>query len=148
MIFANMEPDYSSLPAIQMPRLAFGRPAAPIVVALSIACLACTGSQKSTQEARPDRSVITREQIHEHRFTNAYDAVQALHSNWLQVKGTDALQSPVRVYVDHASLGGVETLRNVDVASIQSIRYFDGVAATARWGIDHGGGVILVMTHQ
>jgi len=131
-----------------MPRLAFGRPVAPILVALSIACSACSSSQKSTQEARPDRSVITREQIHEHHFTNAFDAVQALHSNWLQVKGTDAFQSPVRVYVDHASLGGVETLRNVDVATIQSIRFFDGVAATARWGIDHGGGVILVMTHQ
>lgn len=129
-------------------RLAFGRPAAPILVALSIACAACSSSLKSVQEPRPDGSVISREQIHEHHFTNAYDAVQALHSNWLQTKGTDALQSPVRVYVDHASLGGVETLRNLDVANIQTIRYFDGVAATARWGVDHGGGVILVMTHQ
>jgi outer membrane cobalamin receptor len=54
----------------------------------------------------------------------------------------------VRVYVDNASFGGVESLRNVDIANIKTIRYFDGVAATARWGIDHGGGVIPVMTHQ
>jgi hypothetical protein len=131
-----------------MLRLAFGRFAAPILVALSIASSACISTQKPPEGARPDRSVITREQIHEHHFTNAYEAVQALHSNWLQAKGTDAFQSPVRVYVDNASFGGVESLRNVDIANIKTIRYFDGVAATARWGIDHGGGVILVMTHQ
>jgi hypothetical protein len=54
----------------------------------------------------------------------------------------------VRVCVDNAGFGGVESLRNVDIANIKTIRYFDGVAATARWGIDHGGGVIPVMTHQ
>ncbi len=133
-----------------MLRLAFGRSAAPFLAALSIVVSGCRSAQSSPGTARTDRSVITNAQIREHHFTNAYEAVQALHSNWLQAKTVDSFQNPsqVRVYVDNTSFGGVETLRNVAVATIREIRYFDGVAATARWGIDHGGGVILVSTHQ
>jgi hypothetical protein len=131
-------------------RPAFGRSATLIVVAFSIALSGCSGANKSSGSARPDRTVITQEQILEHHFTNAFEAVQALHSNWLQTKGTDSFQSPsqVRVYVDDTHLGGVESLRSLQIGAIKSIRHFDGVAATARWGMDHGGGVILVMTHR
>jgi hypothetical protein len=121
------------------------------LVALSVTLSGCSSAtSKSPKGARPDRTVITKEQILEHNFTNAYDAVQALHSNWLQTKGTDSFQSPsqVRVYVDDTRFGGVESLRNIQIGSIMAIRHFDGVAATSRWGIDHGGGVILVTTHR
>jgi len=130
---------------------AFGRFATSSLVALSITLSGCSSAtSKSPEGARPDRTVITQEQILEHNFTNAYEAVQALHSNWLQTKGTDSFQNPsqVRVYVDDTHFGGVESLRNLQIRSIQTIRHFDGVAATARWGIDHGGGVILVTTHR
>src|SRR5215471_13629058 len=106
-----------------MPRLAFGRSATLILIALAIASAGCSSAHTSPKSARPDQSVITHEQIREHHFTNAYEAVQALHSNWLMVKGTDAFQSPVRVYVDTASLGGVESLRDVDIATIKTIRF-------------------------
>jgi hypothetical protein len=118
-----------------------------LLAASMLAAASCASSGTSSRRSR-DASLITREQIDEHHFTNAYDAVAALHSNWLLTKGTDSFASPsqVRVYVDNTFFGGVETLRNVDANTIRGIRYFDGIAATARWGMDHGQGVIQVTT--
>jgi hypothetical protein len=42
--------------------------------------------------------------------------------------------------------GGVEALRRISITEVTYIRYFDGIAAAARWGLDHGYGVIFVST--
>jgi hypothetical protein len=34
------------------------------------------------------------------------------------------------------------------MTNVLSIRYIDGIAASARWGLDHGQGVILVSTRM
>jgi hypothetical protein len=109
---------------------------------------ACATRSAAGRRVGADRNLITREQILEHRFNNAYEAVQALHSNWLATRGPDSFQNPsqVWVYLDNTRLGGVETLREIGSVNIGSIRYYDGVAATARWGLDHGSGVIFVTT--
>ena len=128
-------------------RPAFARLAAPMLAVLLFGFAACTGSRSSTSKSpRSDSSLITSDQIVKHRFANAYEAVQALHSNWLLSKSADSFNAPsqVRVYVDNTFLGPVESLRSINPNNVRSIRHFDGVAATARWGIDHGAGVILV----
>jgi hypothetical protein len=116
------------------------------LLALSAAC----ASGGPHDQRRVDRNVLTREQMLEHRFTTAFDAVSSLRSNWLITKGTDSFQNPsaVWVYVDSNKLGGVESLRQIVPGNVVTIRYYDGIAATARWGIDHGSGVILVSTHR
>jgi hypothetical protein len=132
-------------------RPAFARFAAPILVALLLAPAACSSARSSSSTAaRSDRSLITAEQIFQHRFANAYEAVEALHSNWLLNKSADSFTTPsqVRVYVDNTFVGAVESLRSINPNTIQSIRHFDGIAATARWGLDHGAGVILVTTQR
>jgi hypothetical protein len=43
-------------------------------------------------------------------------------------------------------LGGVETLRTIVVRPVSYIRHYNGIDATARWGLDHGSGVIYVST--
>jgi len=53
----------------------------------------------------------------------------------------------VQVYLDDSRLGGVDALRNLSLANVVYIRHIDGVDAAARWGLDHGNGVILVATH-
>jgi hypothetical protein len=108
---------------------------------------ACPSNRTGTTPA-PDRNVITREQIMERRFNNAYEAVEALHASWLSTRGTDSFSNPgqVWVYLDNMKLGGVERLREIATSTIASIRYFDAAAASARWGMDHGNGVILVST--
>jgi len=101
-----------------------------------------------TGEVR-DHAMLTKEQIAENHFTNAYDAVEALRANWLKARGTDSFQTPseVLVYVDNTRLGGTDTLRQIAANTIVYIRFFDGVAATGRWGIGHAAGVIFVSTH-
>jgi hypothetical protein len=130
-------------------RLAFARPEAPVLVALFIACLGCSSANKSDAAPRTDQALITQAQIVANRFTNAYEAVESLHSNWLHAKGTNSFSTPseVRVYVDNTSLGNIETLKSISAPTIRTIQHFDGVAATARWGLDHGAGVILITTH-
>jgi hypothetical protein len=98
---------------------------------------------------RTDRSIISKAQIDEHGFINAYDAVESLRSTWLRTRGTNSLNRPteVLVYIDDNRLGGVQTLKQVTTSQIIQIRFVDGLTATARWGLDHGQGVILVVTH-
>jgi hypothetical protein len=95
-----------------------------------------------------DRSVLTQTQIGAHQFNTAFDAIEALRSNWLKTRGTDSFQTPsqVRVYLDNVSLGDTATLRTIAINTVNYIRFFDGIAATGRWGLDHGAGVIYVST--
>ncbi|MEP6493468.1 MAG: hypothetical protein ABJF01_12365 [bacterium] len=113
------------------------------LIALGSACAHPT----STTE-RPDRNVITQEQMAGSKYLTVYDAVQALRSNWLSTRGPDSFANPtqVRVYLDNTLLGGVETLKTITVSTISFIKHFDGISATARWGLDHGAGVIFVST--
>jgi hypothetical protein len=106
-------------------------------------------SAKSGSGERTNRSVITQAQIKEHGFLNAYDAVESLRSTWLRTRGTDSMNKPteVQVYLDDNRLGGVQTLKQVVASQIVMIQYIDGLAATARWGLDHGQGVIQIVTH-
>ena len=132
-------------------RTAFARFTAPMAAALMVASAACaSGSSSGGNSTKTDRSLITSEQILKHRFANAYEAVEALHSNWLVNKSADSFSTPsqIRVYVDNTFYGAVESLRSINPNNIRSIRHFDGVAATARWGMDHGAGVILVSMQQ
>ena len=96
-----------------------------------------------------DHGTLTKEQIAESHFTTAYDAVEALRSNWLHARGTDSFQTPseVLVYLDNTRLGGTDRLREIAANTIVYMRFYDGVAATGRWGIGHSAGVIYVSTH-
>lgn len=92
--------------------------------------------------------MISQATIQENRYTTAWDAVQALHSNWLQPHGTDSFSSPTQVwvYVDNVRVGGVDALRELRTENIGSIRHLDSIAATSRFGVGHGQGAIVVTT--
>ena len=119
---------------------------------LTIVCLAvasaCSLHQANTG-SRVDRTLLTPEQFGNRGYTNAYEVVAAMRSNWLAERGPDSFASPakVQVYLDGIRLGGAESLRSIDLRPVTYIRYFDGIAATARWGLDHGMGAIYVSTH-
>ena len=105
-------------------------------------------SRDTTGAESRDRTILTQAHFGAHQFNSAFDAIEALRSNWLKTRGTDSFQSPsqVRVYLDNISLGDTASLRTIAINTIVFIRYFDGIAATARWGLDHGAGVIYVST--
>ncbi len=125
----------------------FARLAVLVVLAI---CPACSSNSTSAPGTRLDRNVITQAQLRQHQFTNAYDAVASLHSNWLQTKGVDSFNTPsqVLVYFDDTRMGGLETLRGINATTIMFIRYYDGLTATGRWGLDHGQGVIFVSSRM
>lgn len=97
---------------------------------------------------RVDRSVITREQMMKGAYVTVFDAVAALHSNWLRPRGPDSfvLPSIVWVYIDGTRAGGVEVLHNIQPKLVNAVRFYDGPTATGRWGVDNGAGVIHVST--
>lgn len=115
-----------------------------LVLALLAAC-----ASGGAGNQRIDRNLLTREQILETHRQNAYEVVENLRSNWLRTRGPTSLtqeDAVVQVYLDDNRLGGVETLRAINTTLIQYIRWYDGIAATGRWGLDHGAGVIYVST--
>lgn len=118
-----------------------------LVVALAVTACASAG----TAGQRVDRNLLTRDQILETNKQNAFDVVETLRSNWLRSRGPTSLtqqSAEVQVYIDDNRLGGVETLRSINTSLVQYIRHFDGIAATGRWGLDHGAGVIYVSTRE
>jgi hypothetical protein len=111
-----------------------------------IASLGC-----HVQQVTPvDHERLTQEEMRQEHFTNVYDAVAALRAAWLNVRGTDSFveTSQVWVYVDGTRLGGVEEMRSVAVNAVASIRHYNGVDATMRWGVGHSAGVIQILSHK
>lgn len=95
---------------------------------------------------RSDQNVITEDQIHDNRFQNAYQAVESLHSNWLNLRPNTILgaQDSVWVYYDNIKVGFPRELLTIESQRINYIRYYDAVSATTRWGVGHSQGVIFV----
>jgi len=112
--------------------------------------LACAGrrSEGEATTARSSRDVLTLDDLRTTASPNVYNGVAALRPNWLQPRGPDSFQTRRRVwvYIDDVRAGGVDALRSIATAQITFVRYFDGTAAAARWGMDHGYGVIFVST--
>jgi hypothetical protein len=127
-------------------RRRFGPGSALAVLALCAAC----GSSRSRPERRLDRTVITRDEMLKGNYATVYDAVAARHSMWLQPRGPDSfvLPSIVWVYIDGTRAGGVEILHNIQPRLVNTVRFYDGPAATSRWGVDNGAGVIHISTWQ
>jgi len=121
-----------------------------VVLAVLVFCGACSSGRKSASLPQRDRNVITGEELIEGHFITVYDAVEALHAPWLTPRGPDSFVAPseVLVYLDNVKLGGVSNLRNLNLHIIRYVRHYDGIAATARWGVGHAAGVILVATQN
>lgn len=113
------------------------------LIALAVGCVPTGGAPTG------DSSVITHDQLIEgNKYNTLYDAIAALHSNWLSTRGSDSINSPtqVRVYVDNNPLGGVDELRSIAPTTVTYVKHYDGVQATARWGLSNGAGAIYVST--
>ena len=99
-------------------------------------------------KVRVDQHLITRDAILSTQYTNLFDVIQALRSNWLRIKAPDSFgkSSVLQVYLDTQRLTGVDELRQMAPTNIQSVRFYDPIEASARWGLDHGAGAIYVLT--
>lgn len=117
-------------------------------LALLFLAAACAGNQPAEGAPRGDRNVLTQQEMLDKHFQTAYEAVSALRDHWLQSIKVESFSRPsqVWVYQDNVRLGDVESLRNVPVNTILSIRHFNANEATARWGVGHAAGAIYIET--
>ena len=112
-----------------------------VVVVLSAAC----GANNTGR--RPTRSdTITVAELQAANQTNVYDAVRTIRPNWLRARSPNSFQAPgqVQAYYDDTRIGGVENLRNIPMQGVAYIRWYDPISASARWGLDHEQGAIVV----
>ena len=130
---------------------------------------ACGSEMPQVAEAaapRPNaRRPITPDEIQRAGVTtNVYDLVNTLRRNWLNVRGIDKFSEAPRsvtvdgqdvtipgepqliVYLDNTRLGTISELRDLPVAGVVGVRYFDGSEATFKWGAGHSHGAIQVLT--
>lgn len=115
---------------------------------------AADDSQAKAAAARPD--LITAQEIAAATTaTNAYDLIQQLRPQLLNIRGIQTLGGSMgtnsatpTVYLDRAKLGGTETLRSIALTDIVEVRYFNATMAATRFGPDERAGVILLTTRK
>ena len=115
-------------------------------MAILLAVMACSSRQTSSTSGL-NRNLITTAELQKAGYTDGFMAVQSLRPHWLQVRGRSMRGGEtIKVYLDGSLLGGVDQLRQITTRSISSMRYYNGLEASERWGLDHGQGAIVVST--
>ena len=112
-------------------------------VALVTVGSACAGSARPGTASSVDHNTLKPEEFGQRPFNSAFEAIESLRPNWLYRRGSE---SDVQVYVDDTHLGGQGELRTIRLSSVAVIRHLDGIQATARYGLGHDNGAILVTT--
>lgn len=114
---------------------------------LLLALAACAStSGTSLPQGRSD--LLVEEQIRANSYATVYDAIVALRPNWLRTRGADSFNSPtqIQVYIDNVRVGGINNLQQIAAISAYYVQWYDGIEASARWGLGHGSGAIYVST--
>lgn len=79
-----------------------------------------------------------------------YDLIAQLRPEYLRSRGANTLRNltppTAVVYVDGVKYGGLEQLRSLYSEHVLQIQYLSATNATTRFGMDHGGGAILITT--
>ncbi len=98
---------------------------------------------------RTDRQLLSRDAILATQYTNMYDVILALRGTWLRSRGAESIQgksATVQIYLDNQRLNGADELKTIAPTNIETVRYYDPIQASARWGMDHGAGAIYILS--
>ncbi|AHG88090.1 hypothetical protein J421_0553 [Gemmatirosa kalamazoonensis] len=136
------------------------RPSRWLTAGVLLAAVACaSGGAKSPSSPAPQTeassrsqrgartNTLTADEISNAHIPNVFDLVSSLRPRWLQTRGVDSFQKPseIQVYLGTTRMqGGVSALRELSSLGITKIEFVDGITASARWGLDHGAGAIVV----
>jgi len=121
------------------------------VLPLAWAC-ASAGNPAPSSGPRPERNLITAEEIAGVSVSNLYDAVRILRPQWMSTTNpsTFLVQSEgnIVVYMDRVRFGEPEQLRAFPPSLAVSIRFLDPSEANAEFGVGHLKGAIVVTTRR
>jgi hypothetical protein len=121
------------------------------VLPLASAC-ASVGSSASSPGSRPERNLITAEEIAGVSVANLFDAVRLLRPQWLSTTNPSTFrvsaEGTVVIYMDRIRFGEPEQLRAFPPSLAVSIRFLDPSEANAEFGVGHLKGAIVVTTRQ
>jgi len=119
-------------------------------VACAVIIVGACAPRPAPSASSSQRDLLAQEEMLQAGYPDAFATVQSLRPQWLQRRGTTSLRGPetIKVYLDGTLLGGPDQLRQIMIRSITTIRWLDGLAASERWGLDHGAGAIVVSTRR
>ncbi|MGQ0712714.1 MAG: hypothetical protein ACT4PJ_03160 [Gemmatimonadaceae bacterium] len=108
----------------------------------------CASSSSGRRTAARDAKMLTAEEIRQSSGSNMYEVIRSYRPEWLIKRGQTSinLEGDIVVYVDNVALGGPESLRSIDVQSVQSARFMSASEAQMRYGVGHMHGAIVVTT--
>jgi hypothetical protein len=130
-------------------RLARASLALALLPALALSVPGCAPQRRGgdARSAPGGFSVITADEIAARQWATVYDLVSTLRPQWFTPRGPDSLNgqpAPMQVYLDGTRLLGIGALQSMTPSGIVRIEYLTAVEASSRWGLDHGGGAILL----
>ena len=114
-------------------------------------------AQDEPQRPRSTPNLITTEEIAERAPTaqHAQEIIERLRPQWLRprrgaVSMSGMTTAPaIRVYLnDIRQQGGTDVLRTILRDEVIELRFVNGVDASARYGVDHELGAVLVRTQR
>lgn len=94
-------------------------------------------------------NVVTREELESAGSASVYDVIVRRHALFFRDRGPTSVlgHSTPRavVFMAETEYGIIESLRNLPASRIETIRYYSGTEASARFGSRYSGGVIQLM---
>lgn len=113
---------------------------------LLAACMLAACASASARSGGDKSTSLMQEELAATNSGNLYDAISKLRPEWLTSRGptsaTDPTPASVDVYMNGASLGGIDYLRQVQWTDVMEVRYWNAGQASARFGMGHPRGVI------
>jgi len=128
--------------------------AAVAAVAWFATACSSSGAPAPSTGGRPAPNLITADEIAKSSVQNALEAVQKLRPAMLKrptvASANGQSKGELVVYVDNTRYGSgaVENLRQIPSSTIAAVRYFSASESQMKWGSNHPGGVIEVLTKR
>ena len=121
---------------------------AGLTLLLLVTAACASSTQGSRTSGRRDARVLSAAEIKASSASNMYDVIRSHRPEWLIKRGQTSinLEGDIVVYVDNVALGGPESLKSIDVQSVQSARFLNASEAQMRYGVGHMHGAIVVVT--
>lgn len=129
----------------------FGR----VGVSASLAVLLLIGCVNARpRELQGGADVVSEDEIQALHVSSAYDVVTRTHPAYLHSRGREyssdsrILPIPAHVFMDDTYYGDINTLKAVPASQLTQVRFYQSYEAQYKFGSDHMGGVIQLITKQ